>query len=183
MTTAAPSHPAVLSDIAPASARELIDSGRAILIDVREPSENRAERIAGSLLVPLSRFDPAAIPSEPGKSVIFHCRTGRRSRSAAQKVLASGRSGQVANLSGGIDAWKAAGLPTIADKSAPIDVMRQTQIVIGTIVLTGLALGTLVSPWFLILSGFMGAGLIFAGSTGWCGMAMLMAKMPWNRCG
>lgn len=86
-------------------------------------------------------------------------------------------------MAGGLEAWKAAGLETRVDRSAPIDVMRQTQITIGTIVLAGVLLGTLISPWFLILSGFMGAGLVFAGSTGWCGMAMLMARMPWNRGG
>jgi hypothetical protein len=64
-------------------------------------------------------------------------------------------------------------------KRLPVD--RQVQLIAGTMVLTGVALGTLVNPWFLVISAFFGAGLTFAGATGTCGLALMLMKMPWNR--
>jgi rhodanese-related sulfurtransferase len=84
-------------------------------------------------------------------------------------------------LEGGLDAWKKAGLPVSLDRSKPIDVMRQVQIVAGSLVLAGVLLGVLIAPGFYALSGFVGAGLLFAGVSGFCGMARLLALMPWNR--
>jgi rhodanese-related sulfurtransferase len=84
-------------------------------------------------------------------------------------------------LTGGIDGWAAAGLPVEVDRGKPIEIMRQVQIAAGVLVLTGVILGLLVAPGFFGLSAFVGAGLTFAGLTGWCGMAKLLAVMPWNR--
>ena len=82
---------------------------------------------------------------------------------------------------GGLDAWKKAGLPVSFDRSKPIDIMRQVQIAAGSLVLIGVMLGFLVNPGFYALSGFVGAGLLFAGVSGFCGMARLLGVMPWNR--
>ena len=84
-------------------------------------------------------------------------------------------------LEGGLEAWKKAGLPTALDTKQPIEIMRQVQITAGSLVLLGVALGFLVAPGFFLLSGFVGAGLTLAGATGFCGMAKLLALMPWNR--
>ena len=84
-------------------------------------------------------------------------------------------------LGGGIDAWRQAGQPTVADRSQPLEIMRQVQITAGGLVLIGVLLGTFVAPGFFGLSAFVGAGLMFAGVTGWCGMANLLRVMPWNR--
>jgi len=84
-------------------------------------------------------------------------------------------------LDGGLDAWKKAGLPVALDRSQPIDIIRQVQIAAGSLVLMGMLLGTLFSPGFYALSAFVGAGLVFAGVSGFCGMAHLLALMPWNR--
>ena len=84
-------------------------------------------------------------------------------------------------VDGGLDAWKAAGLPVEEDRGQPLELMRQVQIAAGSLVLTSVALGFLVGPAFFGLSGFVGAGLLLAGATGWCGMARLLAGMPWNR--
>ena len=84
-------------------------------------------------------------------------------------------------LEGGIDAWKKAGLPVALDRSQPIDIMRQVQIVAGSLVLIGAVLGFFVAPGFYALSAFVGAGLLFAGISGFCGMAKLLGLMPWNR--
>jgi rhodanese-related sulfurtransferase len=84
-------------------------------------------------------------------------------------------------LEGGLDAWRAAGLPLAENRKAPLEIMRQVQITAGALVLLGVVLGVLFQPAFFGLSAFVGAGLMFAGTTGWCGMAKLLAAMPWNR--
>lgn len=168
--------PAV-TEIDARTAKQWLDAGDAALVDVREPDEHARERIPGSKLDPLSRFDPAAVPSV--RRVILHCKGGVRSMEAARRLAASGR--DVATLTGGIEAWKAAGLPTEKNLKAPIPIMRQVQIVVGTLVLATSILGVTVSPWFLALTGFFGAGLVFAGVSGVCGMAAVLARMPWNR--
>lgn len=97
---------------------QLLDSGRLLLIDVREPAEYAAERIPGALLYPLSTFDASTLPADGERSVVFHCGSGKRSLIAAQRRLAAG-SLRAAHLAGGIAAWKAAALPIIAPKGAP----------------------------------------------------------------
>jgi rhodanese-related sulfurtransferase len=156
-----------------------IDQSTVDLIDVREPSEYASEHIPGAKLVPLSKFDSSEIPNTH-KKLILHCQSGHRSAQAAKKLLANGFE-QVTHLQGGISAWKQAGYPTQVNKNAPISLMRQVQIVAGSLVLLGTLLGAFISPWFLILSGFVGAGLTFAGITGNCGLAMLLAKLPYNQ--
>ena len=84
-------------------------------------------------------------------------------------------------LAGGLDAWKKAGLPVKADTKQPLELMRQVQMAAGGLILVGALLGTLAHPAFWGLSAFVGAGLFVAGATGFCGMARLLAVMPWNR--
>ncbi len=84
-------------------------------------------------------------------------------------------------LEGGIEAWRDAGLPTVQDKSQPIEIMRQVQIAAGGLVVAGVSLGVLVHPGFLGIAGFVGAGLTFACLTGFCGMARPLALAPWNK--
>ena len=84
-------------------------------------------------------------------------------------------------LEGGLEAWKRAGLPVRADSAQPLELMRQVQIAAGSAVVLGVALGALMSPWFYLFPALVGAGLIFAGATGFCGLARLLQAMPWNR--
>jgi rhodanese-related sulfurtransferase len=83
-------------------------------------------------------------------------------------------------LEGGIEAWKRAGLPVQVERR-PIDLNRQVQIATGGLVVLGALLGVLVTPLFYLLSAGVGAGLTFAGMTGFCGMARALAAMPWNQ--
>lgn len=166
--------------MAPSTARRLIESDEAILIDVREPAEHARERIPGAHLVPLSRFQRAELPESRGRIVVFHCKSGGRTKANADRLTAFDGP-QSYYLEGGIDAWKRAGFPIDADRSAPIDLHRQVMIAAGGLVLAGLGLGVFLSPWFAALSAFVGAGLVFAGVTGYCGMARLLIAMPWNR--
>jgi rhodanese-related sulfurtransferase len=111
---------------------------------------------------------------------VFHCRTGNRTAANAG-VLRAKDCPEAYALAGGLEAWKAAGLPTEIDRRAPIELFRQVQIAAGSLILIGLLLAALVSPWFVALSAFVGGGLIFAGVTGTCGMARLLGIMPWNQ--
>jgi rhodanese-related sulfurtransferase len=88
-----------------------LKAGRMLLVDVREPNETAMERYPDAAIVPLSAFDPADIPDPQGKQVVFACRSGRRSVTASLAAQDAGYPYK-SHLSGGIIAWKAAGLPT-----------------------------------------------------------------------
>lgn len=161
------------------AARRLAD-GRAVLIDIREPDEFARRRAKGALSRPLSSLDAKGLSLPDAREVIFTCRSGMRTGANGERLVAAcGRSAHV--LEGGLDAWDGAGLPVEIDAKAPLEMMRQVQIAAGLLVLTGVVLGLTVSPWFLGVAGFVGAGLTFAGATGFCGMARLLALAPWNR--
>jgi rhodanese-related sulfurtransferase len=173
-----------LRPIEPQLLNRRLDQGSAILIDIREADEFRREHIAGARLVPLSQLDAADFSPEraSGMAVVFHCRSGNRTAANAARIEAKGIA-EAHVLAGGLDAWKAAGLPTVVDRSAPIDLQRQVQIGAGSMALLGAVLGLAVSPWFVLLSAFVGAGLILAGVSGFCGLARVLRLMPWNRRG
>ncbi|MET4699184.1 rhodanese-related sulfurtransferase [Constrictibacter sp. MBR-5] len=166
-----------MQPVTPAQANALMQKG-ALLIDVREPDEHAREHIPGSHLAPLSRIDSQALPS--GAPLVFLCRSGARTAASAGR-LAAAAGGEAYLLEGGLEAWKRAGLPIEVDTRRPLELMRQVQIAAGSLALTGAILGFAVDPLFHLLSGFVGAGLIFAGVTGWCGMARLLMLAPWNR--
>lgn len=164
--------------------RGWLDRGEAVLVDVREPGEHAAERIEGSLLAPLSTFDPRAVPVPDGLRLVLYCRSGNRSGQAGRRLLAAGFTG-IHHLRGGLLAWREAGCPVEASAGGGRlpDLLRQVQVTAGSLVVLGTGLGAAVSPWFLLLACGVGAGLVYAGATGTCGMAMLLARMPWNRTG
>lgn len=160
--------------------KDWLDQDKAVLIDIREADEYAREHIAGSRLVPLSGFDPNDFPKDHEKIGVFHCASGNRTCQAAPDILRSGFA-EIYHLDGGIQGWKKAGLPINRNRKAPISLMRQVQIGAGALVVLGVLLAVMVSPWFMLLSGFVGAGLMLAGITGYCGMTDLLARMPWNR--
>ncbi|MDI1262350.1 MAG: rhodanese family protein [bacterium] len=167
-----------LPHISPAKAKELIDRG-AILVDIREFDEHARSRIPAARHAPLSRLERLEIGTE-APAVIFHCRSGNRTASNAAR-LAQSTAYDAFILDGGIDAWKAAGLPVTENKGQPIEIMRQVQIAAGSLAFAGVALGTYVHPGFYALSALVGAGLVFAGVSGSCMMARLLSFAPWNR--
>jgi rhodanese-related sulfurtransferase len=167
--------------ISAAEAHRRLTNGSAVLIDIREPNEHARESISGARLTPLSSLDAAQVAAHRGgQAIIFHCQSGRRTSDNAMKLRSCGAS-DLYQLEGGLNGWKAAGLKTNIDHSKPIEMQRQVQIVAGSLVLAGLLLALLISPWFAAVSAFIGAGLVFAGASGWCGMAHLLGAMPWNR--
>ena len=163
----------------PQEALRLINEEGALLIDVREPDEHARERIPNAKLVPLSRLTTPLDRTE-AQQLIFHCRSGSRTGAAAEK-LAIAAGGDAYILRGGLEAWRAAGLPVLRDPRRPIRMMRPVQIVAGSLVLTGVGLGAFLHPLFYALSGFVGAGLVLAGTAGTCGMARILSLAPRNR--
>lgn len=171
---------AVLTPLSPEEARRRISGGTAVLVDIREADEFARRHVAGAVSQPLSRLEAAHLSVDPGRDVIFTCRSGMRTAGACDR-LAARVSGPAFVLEGGVDAWDKAGLPLATDANAPLEIMRQVQIGAGSMVLAGVLLGLTVNPLWFGLAAFMGAGLTFAGATGFCGMARLLMLAPWNR--
>jgi len=151
------------------------------LVHVRSPGEFRAEHAEGAINLPLSSITAEKIErATDGASQVFViCQGGSRSLSACEKLAASGVK-HLTNVEGGTSAWVEAALPVKKGKGV-ISIERQVRIGAGILVFAGVLLGTFVHPLWLILPGFVGAGLIFAGATGFCGMGLVLAQMPWNK--
>jgi rhodanese-related sulfurtransferase len=169
-----------MKTITATDARRLLADGQAMLIDVRDPSEFAGEHIACAASMPLSTLDSSALDALPAdRKMIFQCQRGKRGEQACAVIDASSLKQQVFNLEGGIEAWKAAGLPVVRQQ-AGMPIQRQVQLTIGLLVLISVVLGFSVNTSFFLLAGFLGMGLTFAGLTGWCGLALLMKQAPWN---
>ncbi|MHA0954909.1 rhodanese family protein [Enterobacter ludwigii] len=165
--------------ISPQQANALVAEG-AKLIDIRDPDEYAREHIPAARSVPLDTL-PGGLETHAGETVIFHCQSGTRTSSNAARLAQAAAPAQAFIVEGGIQGWKQAGLITQEDTSQPLPLMRQVQIAAGLLTLCGVVLGFTLSSGFFLLSGFVGAGLLFAGLTGFCGMARLLKVMPWNR--
>ncbi len=182
MTTSTPmATPTRLSAPNRISAHDLADqlaSRDVTVIDVREPMEYAGGHIAGSLNIPLSRIAQADLPRGP---LVLVCQSGNRSARALAELIRQDHPHPVADLQGGLPTWQQAGFPVRRLAGAPLPLMRQVQIVAGSLVLLGVVLSQTVAPGWIWLAGFVGAGLTFAGVSGFCGLARLLAAMPWNR--
>ncbi|WP_313685749.1 rhodanese family protein [Pantoea sp.] len=167
--------------VSPLEAKKLIDQG-AVLIDIRDRAEYLREHIPHAHSLPLTEMTAGkTVEGAEQQPVIFHCQAGMRTAQNASALMKAASPAQALLMTGGINAWKSAHLPTIEDKKQPLPVMRQVQIVAGTLILIGVVLGYTADSRLFLLSGFVGAGLLFAGVSGFCGMASLLLKMPWNR--
>ena len=167
--------------IAPAEVSAALATGQGVLIDVRTPAEFEEVHAPAAKLIPLDILDRPALDAARGPNagpVYLICASGIRATKAAEKLSQTGLKPLV--VAGGTQAWSAAGLPVIRGRKT-ISVERQVRIGAGAFVLLGIALGYLINSRFFLLSGFVGAGLVFAGLTDICGMAILLARAPWNR--
>ncbi len=158
--------------------------GSVELVDVRMPTEYREVHAKGAKNYPLDALDPQSIVNSLGggsaKPLYVICKSGGRSTKAVQKFLDAGFE-NVVNVEGGTTAWVEAGLPVVRGKKA-MSLERQVRILAGFLALLGAVLGFFVHEYFIGLSAFIGAGLMFAGITDTCGMGMMLSKMPWNKC-
>jgi len=169
-----------IQNISPVEAKNLLDNNKAVLIDVREPAEYRSEKISYALNIPLSRIQSNYIQQHKDKKVILHCKSGNRSLEACKKVIQS-LDFDIYTIDGGIDAWAASGMDIETGKSNILPLNRQVQLTIGLMILSGLVIYQCVTPFGLVLPLVAGIGLMNAGITGWCGLAKIMALMPWNK--
>lgn len=163
------------------TAKSMLDKKEAVIIDVREPAEFSAEHIPGATLLPLGTIKKEDLEKFSDKKIIIHCKLGKRGSMACEKLAASNPSLQLYNIEGGITAWAQESLPTKKSGSKILSIDRQVQIAIGSGVLLGIVLGYFISPFFLLLSAFFGGGLLYAGLSGSCTLALIIAKMPWNQ--
>ncbi|WP_137818487.1 rhodanese-like domain-containing protein [Pseudomonas sp. 2FG] len=156
------------------------------LVDVRSPAEFRAQHVAGARNVPLDQLEPAQLITQlraeglrHGAELYLLCQSGQRARRAAEQLQQLLPGAQV--IEGGTDACVACGIPVNRGAAGVIGLQRQVQICAGSLVLLGVILGTWLHPGWYGLAAFVGAGLTFAGLSDTCGMALLLARMPWNR--
>lgn len=154
------------------------DSGA--LIDVRKYAEYAGGRVAGAKLIPLGDIERRYAEIDREKIIYVMCRAGSRGEKAQTKLAALGFD-NVQNVRGGFEAWKAAGLPVEKDANAVWSLERQVRFAAGSLVFIGVLLSLLIHSYFIALPAFVGAGLVFAAVTDTCGMAMVLAKMSWNK--
>ena len=132
--------------------------------------------------VPLDRLDAAKLAAARNATtqpLNVICRSGSRGKQACQTLHDAGCK-NVIHVEGGTKAWEEAGLPVVRGRQA-ISLERQVRVAAGALVLVGALLGYFVHAYWIGLSAFVGAGLVFAGVTDACGMAVALARMPWNR--
>lgn len=172
--------------VSPAQAILWLEAGEAVLIDVREPAEFAAEHIPYALSLPLGSLsgglEKIKIPA--GRKVIFQCLSGMRAGQACAMAGQAKNGCAVYNLEGGITGWKRAGHAVMASQDtapARLSIFRQVQVIVGLLVLACVSIGLTGQPWGFVLAGIFGGALAFAGLSGWCGLALLLAKAPWNR--
>lgn len=186
-----------ISEMTAAQAAAALESGSAILIDVREAHEFEAGHIPQARLVPLSSLalTLGSLSPKGGQCVIFHCQKGGRSRQACMVAAQQGAAFDIVNMAGGIEAWQEAGLPVVtaqaaaSDKIAPVAcpagpsprILRQVQAIMGALVMVSAAAGYWGYPAGSMIAAILGGMLAFSAMTGWCGLAMLVARLPWNR--
>lgn len=167
-----------MKTISPIEAARLCDNNGAVLVDVREPDEHAREKIEGAVSLPLSSWDGSQFGAGP---IIYHCRSGARTEVQAARLRQKAGNCEWFVLEGGLDGWRRAGLPVAKDARQPLELQRQVQLAAGLMVALGTTAGLLLSPWFFAVPLFIGAGLTFAGASGFCGMARFLARAPWNR--
>jgi rhodanese-related sulfurtransferase len=167
-------------EISAKQAKEIIEQEKAQLIDVREPAEHANLHIPNAKLYPGGRISAKGI-EDPEQALIIYCQKGGRGKSACEKLLSENPSLKVYNITGGIEHWQESGFDTQKGTSNVLPLDRQVQLSIGTMLLVFSILALTVAPAFVWAVTFIGMGLFIAGSTGFCGLARVVAMMPWNQ--
>ncbi len=164
--------------------RRLMELGRTLhIVDVRTPAEFARVHAVGAKSMPLDELDPAAVAAQRSGAddpIYIICQSGGRAAKACQRLEQAGVA-HACCIEGGTAAWEKLGLPVERGGAKVISLERQVRIGAGSLVLLGAALAWAVHPAFLAIPAFVGGGLVFAGVTDYCGMALLLGKMRWNR--
>lgn len=149
-------------------------------INVCTPLEFKEKHIRGVENIPLDELTYRLAELKGKKTIYVHCKSGNRSQKAISLLSDMGIEAELVNVEGGLNAWENENLPTGSDLKR-LPVIRQVFITAGTFTMLGSLAALSININFIILPILIGCGLIFAGVTGWCGMAKLLGKMPWNR--
>lgn len=176
--------------VTPETLKEWIANDKVVLVDVREPAEFANQHIEGAKLKPLSKICANdlsdCINNNESKKIVIYCGKGGRGNKACEKLHTEAGStinnGELYNLEGGITAWLASGGEVTDKKGFCLPLDRQVQLTVGLCVLAASLASIFIDINFAYLAAFFGAGLAFAGLTGICSLAIIMAKMPWNKC-
>lgn len=190
----------MLPEISPEEAHRRWQAGEIRLVDIREPAEMAEVSIPGALLAPLEVVQwqatglaraaaldtiPDTTPdttsgAAPARDTVYFCRSGRRTTAHAERLQAIPHTGRQFQLQGGLSQWEKAGLPVRRGAGLPLELNRQIHIAAGALALVG-SVGSFYWPPLVWLAVLVGAGLAFSGLTGFCGMGLLLQRMPWNR--
>ena len=172
--------PNTITEIEPYDLMQLRQQGAAVdLVDVRTPAEFEQVHAEGARLFPLASLDPAAMRRDGAPSPVYLiCHSGTRAAQACAKLQAAGVAAVL--VLGGTKAWEQAGLPVVRGR-AMMSLERQVRIAAGAMIVAGVLLGALVHPLAYALAALVGTGLVFAGITDTCGLAAVLARMPWNQ--
>ena len=169
--------------ISPVALAALLGAGNTHeLLDVRMPSEYASSHVPGATLIPLNelKVDTFLAQHKPGTPIFVLCQAGTRAAKAIEQFERAGCDDCIL-VEGGTQAWIDAGLPVHRGARNVLPIMRQVQIVVGSLSAIGAIMALAMNPWFAVLPLVLGCGLLFAGITGTCGMALMLARMPWNR--
>ena len=172
----------------------VLDPRRIMIVDVRSPMEYSDLRLARAhVFMPLDSLEPEEFALRHGIGKDMHicllCASGQRAARAAEQFAAQGFS-RIQVVTGGLAACRSAGLAltgpgaeggSACQDAAPLSLERQVRIAAGSLVVIGAVLGLAVNSWFILLALLVGSGLVWAGVTNWCGMALLLTKAPWNK--
>lgn len=148
------------------------------IVDIRSADEYNREHIKGADNKTPEELKEGLFNCDD--IVVFHCQSGNRTHQAKARFESLGLKNAFI-LDGGLSAWKKANLPTEVNQKAPLPIARQVQIIVGFMVVVGVILALTISPYFSLISAFFGAGLLFAGLTGTCGLATLLMYLPYNK--
>ena len=149
------------------------------MVDVRSATEFASGHLPGAINIPLEQIERRTEDLEAHAPVVLVCQSGTRARQANALLETSGR--ELVVLEGGTSAWLKAGYPAVRSTAARWALERQVRLAAGLLGFVGVLLAVAVSPWWLLLPGFVGCGLVFAGCTGFCPMGEVLARLPWNR--
>ena len=170
-----------MKTISPAELQNILVADPAVtVIDVRTPMEYAEVHVPSAQSLPLDELKPEALALPKEQPIYLLCRSGQRATTAAGKLAKAGFTHPIV-IEGGTLAWIETNLPVTRSAVKVMSLERQVRIGAGGIVFTGVLLAHFVDGRFIWLSGFVGAGLVFAGVTDFCGMGLLLAKMPWNK--
>ena len=151
-----------------------------IIVDVRSKPEHKSVRIAEAINIPLEEIQKHVQELNKYETVFLHCQSGKRSQEAC-KILSNLKHAKVVNIQGGILQWQSQGFEVNKTKGFHLPIIQQVHLIAGILTLTGAILSKTLNPNWIYLPMIIGAGLTFAGATGWCGMAKILQKMPWNK--